>query len=328
MELVAENSVVEKQPKLLDQVRNTLRTKHYSMKTEQAYVHWIKRYILFHNKRHPKDMGEKEINQFLTHLAVKEKVAASTQNQALCAIVFLYKHVLKIELGDFGNVTWAKKQEREPVVFTQKEVKAVINQLSGMNWIMANLLYGAGLRLGECLQLRVKDIDFEYNQITVRDSKGNKDRITVLPQIVKQPLREHLKTVKKLHEKDLKDGFGSVYLPYALERKYPNAGKEFGWQFVFPATQISTDPRTGIRRRHHIYETVLQKAVKQAVRKAGITKQGSCHTFRHSFATHLLQSGTDIRTVQDLMGHKDVKTTEIYTHVIKSLGITSPADKI
>ena len=232
MEHVIQNPPIAKQPKLLDQVRDAIRTKHYSMKTEEAYVHWIKRFILFHNKRHPKEMGEKEINQFLTHLAAKEKVSASTQNQALCAIVFLYKHVLKIELGNFGNIVWAKKREREPVVFTKTETKAILAQLSGMNWIMANLLYGAGLRLTECLQLRVKDIDFEYNQITVRDSKGNKDRITVLPQVVKQPLQEHLKTVKKLHEKDLKDGFGSVYLPYALERKFPNAANEFGWQFT------------------------------------------------------------------------------------------------
>lgn len=328
MEPATKNLPVEQKPKLLDEVREAIRTRHYSLKTEEAYVHWIKRFILFHNKRHPRDMREREINQFITHLAVKENVSASTQNQALCAIVFLYKQVLKIELGDFGTIVWAKKRETEPVVFTKKETKAVLDQLSGMNWIMANLLYGAGLRLTECLQLRVKDIDFEYNQIAVRDSKGNKDRITVLPQVVKQPLQEHLKTVKKLHEKDLREGFGLVYLPYALERKYPNAGKEFGWQFVFPATQISIDPRSGIRRRHHIYETVLQKAVKQARRKAGINKSGSCHTFRHSFATHLLQDGYDIRTVQELMGHKDVKTTEIYTHVIKSLGITSPADKL
>ncbi len=328
MNQITEHPPVQKKPKLLDHVRHVLRTKHYSMKTEEAYIHWIKKYIFFHHKRHPKEMGEKEINQFITHLAVNEKVSASTQNQALCAIVFLYKQVLQIELGDLGNITWAKKREREPVVFTKKEAKAVINQLSGTNWIMANLLYGAGLRLTECLQLRVKDIDFEYNQITVRDSKGNKDRITVLPQIIKKPLQEHLKTVKKLHEKDLKDGYGSVYLPYALERKYPNAAKEWGWQYVFPATQISKCPRTGIHRRHHIYETVLQKTVKHAIRKAGITKHASCHTFRHSFATHLLQDGLDIRTVQELLGHKDVKTTEIYTHVIKGLGVTSPADKI
>ena len=315
-------------PKLLGQLRDAIRTKHYSMKTEEAYVHWTKRFILFHNKRHPKEMGENEINQFITHLAVKDKVSASTQNQALCAIVFLYKQVFKIDIGDLGNVVWAKKPNRVPVVFTRSEAQAVLSQLTGMNWLMGMLLYGAGLRLTECLQLRVKDIDFEYQQITVHNAKGAKDRVTPLPERIIEQLKQHLKYVKELHEKDLKDGYTSVYLPYALERKYPNVGKELGWKFLFPATQISTDPRTGIKRRHHIYETVLQKAVKQAVRKAGITKHASCHTFRHSFATHLLESGYDIRTVQELLGHKDVKTTMIYTHVLSKggLGVKSPAD--
>lgn len=273
-------------------------------------------------------MGEKEINQFITHLAVKEKVSASTQNQALCAIIFLYKQVLKIDIGDLGNVVWAKKPDRVPVVFTRSEAQAVLSQLTGMNWLMGMLLYGAGLRLTECLQLRVKDIDFEYQQITVHSAKGAKDRVTPLPERMIEPLKQHLKYVKELHQKDLKDGYTSVSLPYALERKYPNAGKELGWKFLFPATQISTDPRTGIKRRHHIYETVLQKAIKQAIRKAGITKHASCHTFRHSFATHLLEAGYDIRTVQELLGHKDVKTTMIYTHVLSKggLGVKSPAD--
>lgn len=330
MVMNSSTSSSEKKPKLLQQVRDTLRAKHYSYKTEKAYVHWIKRFILFHNKRHPTEMGEKEIREFINHLAVKENVSASTQNQALCAIIFLYKHVLKKDIGDLGEIVWAKKPRRIPVVFTKKEAKAVLDHLTGRNWIMANLLYGAGLRLSECLQLRVKDIDFEYNQITVRNSKGNKDRVTVLPEIIKKPLLEHLKRVKKLHEEDLQNGFGAVYLPYALERKYPNAAKEWGWQYVFPATQISKDPITGIRRRHHIYETVLQKAVKQAIQKAGISKHASCHTFRHSFATHLIQDGHDIRTVQELMGHEDISTTQIYTHVIKKggLGVTSPADKL
>ncbi|MCI0496065.1 integron integrase [candidate division KSB1 bacterium] len=324
----SQTSTPVKKPKLLDQVRDTIRTKHYSMKTEEAYVHWIKRFILFHNKRHPKEMGEKEINQFITHLAVKEKVSASTQNQALCAIIFLYKQVLKIDIGDLGNIIWAKKPDRVPVVFTRSEAQAVLSQLTGMNWLMGMLLYGAGLRLTECLQLRVKDIDFEYKQITVHNAKGAKDRVTPLPERIIEPLKQHLKYVKELHEKDLKDGYTSVYLPYALERKYSNVGKELGWKFLFPATQISTDPRTGIKRRHHIYETVLQKAVKQAIRKTGITKHASCHTFRHSFATHLLESGYDIRTVQELLGHKDVKTTMIYTHVLSKggLGVKSPAD--
>jgi len=330
MSQIDNNPPVKQKPKLLDQVRHALRTKHYAMKTEEAYVHWIKRFILFHNKRHPKEMGEKEINQFITHLAVKEKVAASTQNQALCAIVFLYKHILKIELGDLGDVTWAKKPKRVPVVFTRKEVQIIINQFTGMNWLMGMLLYGAGLRLTECLQLRVNDIDFEYKQITVHNAKGAKDRVTPLPDRLIEPLKEHLKYVKELHDKDINDGYTSVYLPYALERKFPNAGKEFGWKFVFPATQISTDPRTGIRRRHHIHESVIQKAVKQAIRKAGITKHASCHTFRHSFATHLLEAGYDIRTVQELLGHNDVKTTMIYTHVLHQggLGVKSPADLI
>ncbi len=315
-------------PKLLDQVRAVIRTKHYSYRTEQTYIHWIRRYIIFHRKRHPLEMGEKEINKFLSHLAVMEKVSASTQNQALCAIVFLYKQVLKIDIGDLSDVIWAKKADRMPVVLTRKEAQAVLSQLTGMNWLMGMLLYGAGLRLTECLQLRVKDIDFEYRQITVLNAKGAKARVTPLPERLIEPLQNHLKYVKQLFEKDLRNGYTTVYLPYALERKYPNAGKELCWRFLFPATQISTDPQTGIKRRHHIYETVLQKAVKQAVRKAGITKQASCHTFRHSFATHLLESGYDIRTVQELLGHKDVKTTMIYTHVLSKggLAVKSPAD--
>jgi len=319
-----------KKPKLLDQVRAAVRTKHYSMKTEEAYVHWIKRFILFHNKRHPKEMGEKEINQFITHLAVKAKVSASTQNQALCAIIFLYKQVLKIEIGDLGNVTWAKKPAKLPVVFNREEVTKVLNQLSGMNLMMAMLLYGSGLRLSECLQLRVKDIDFQYKQITIRSAKGDKDRVTLLPEYVIEPLKKHLTYVKMLHDKDLKDGYDSVYMPYALGRKYPNVGREFGWRFVFPATQISKDPRTGIQRRHHIHESVLQKAVKKAIRQAGIYKHASCHTFRHSFATHLLESGYDIRTVQELLGHQDLNTTMIYTHVLNkgAFGVKSPADLI
>jgi len=327
---IEEFPTVKNKPKLLDQVRNVLRTKHYSLKTEEAYIYWIKKYIFFHNKRHPKEMGEAEINEFLTHLAVKEKVSASTQNQALCAIVFLYKHVLKIELGDLGNVVWAKKPAKLPVVFTREEVTQVLNQLSGMNLMMAMFLYGGGLRLSECLQLRVKDIDFQYKQIIVRSAKGDKDRVTLLPEFVIEPLKKHLNYVKLLHEKDLNAGYDSVYMPYALERKYPNAGREFAWKFVFPATQISKDPRTGIQRRHHIHESVLQKAVKKAVRQTGIYKQASCHTFRHSFATHLLEAGYDIRTVQELLGHKNLNTTMIYTHVLNkgAFGVKSPADSI
>ena len=330
MNNLAGHNAIKTKPKLLDQVRSAIRTKHYSIRAEEAYVTWIKRYILFHKKRHPLKMGEKEIGEFLTHLAVKENVSASTQNQALCAIVFLYKYVLKKELGDFTDLAWAKKPKRLPVVFTREEAKAVLQQLSGTNWLMAMLLYGAGLRLSECLQLRVKDIDFAYKQITVRDSKGGKDRVTMLPEKVIEPLTKHLEKVKKLHEKDLKAGFGMVYLPDALERKYKNANKEWGWQYVFPASQISTDPRSGIRKRHHLYETVLQKAVKEAIRKAGIAKHASCHTFRHSFATHVLENGYDIRTIQELLGHKSVETTMIYTHMMNkgAMGVKSPADNI
>jgi len=326
----SQNPAIVKKPKLLDQVRHALRTKHYAMKTEQAYVHWIKRYILFHNKRHPKEMGGKEINQFLSHLAVKEKIAASTQNQALCAIIFLYKHILKIDPGELGDVIWSKKPKRLPVVFTREEVKAVLIQLAGRNGIMANLLYGAGLRLVECLRLRVKDIDFGYNQILVRNGKGEKDRVTMLPEIVKNPLNQHLRKVKIQHENDLKKGFGTVYLPYALDRKYPNANREWSWQYTFPASKISTDPHTGIKRRHHLDESVLQKAVKQAIRKTGITKHAGCHTFRHSFATHLLEDGYDIRTVQELLGHNDIRTTMIYLHVMNkgALAVKSPVDRL
>ena len=315
-------------PKLLDQVRAAIRTRHYSIRTEESYVNWVKKFILFHNKRHPKEMGEKEINEFLTHLAVNRKVAASTQNQALCAIIFLYKHVLKIDIGDLGEMVWAKKPKNLPVVFTVEEADAVLKKLSGTYQLMARMLYGSGLRLLECLRLRVKDVDFGYHQITVRDGKGSKDRVTMLAEKIVESLTNHLKQVKKIHEQDLKAGYGIVYLPCALERKYPNANKEWGWQYVFPAKQLSIDPRTGIKRRHHIYETVLQKAVKQAIKKAGITKQASCHTFRHSFATHLIETGSDIRTVQELLGHEDIKTTQIYTHVLNKggLGVKSPLD--
>lgn len=274
-------------------------------------------------------MGEKEINEFLTHLAVQGNVSASTQNLALCSIVFLYKHVLKKKIGELELIR-AKKAKKLPTVLSRKEVKAIISLLSGVNWIMANLLYGAGLRLMECVRLRVKDIDFENSCIIVRDGKGNKDRVTVLPEKLKKKLQEHLLKVEKLHQKDLLEGFGTVYLPYALGKKYPNANKEPGWQYVFPAAQISIDKRTGIKRRHHIDESVLQKAVKVAVSKAGIKKSASCHTFRHSFATHLLEDGYDIRTVQDLLGHESLNTTMIYTHVMKKggLGVKSPADSL
>jgi len=318
----------EKKPKLLDQVREAIRTKHYSPRTEEAYVQWIKRFIFFHNKRHPAEMGELEINQFLSHLAVKGNVASSTQNQALSAILFLYRDVLGRQVGDIGSVMWAKKPKRLPVAFTREEVKAILGNLTGTHWLMASLLYGAGLRLIECLKLRVKDIEFEYNQIIVRDGKGQKDRVTVLPNSLKEPLRQHLENVKKLHDADLKNGFGAVDLPGALARKYPNASREFAWQYVFPSSIISVNRDTGLKQRHHAVEKPLQRAVKLAIRKAGIHKHASCHTFRHSFATHLLQNKCDVRTLQELLGHEDLNTTMIYTHVVEQgpLGVCSPAD--
>ena len=320
----------QKKPKLLTQVRNFIRTLHYSLRTEEAYIYWIQRYILFHNKRHPEEMGEFEIGQFLTHLAVEKNVAASTQNQALCAIVFLYKNVLRIELGKFQEIQWAKKPKKLPVVFTQSEVQKVIGQLRGIHWLMAMILYGSGLRLNECVRLRVKDIDFGYKQIMVNNGKGDKDRVTMLPEAIIDPLKKHLDFVRELFKKDIRDGFDSVQMPYALEKKYQNAGREFGWRFVFPADRISTDPRSGIKRRHHIHESVLPKAVKNALRVSRIYKHAGCHNFRHSFATHLLESGYDIRTVQVLLGHKNVNTTMIYTHVMNKggYGVKSPADNI
>ncbi len=314
--------------KLLDQVREAIQVKHYSIRTEQAYVNWIKRYILFHDKRHPREMGAAEIEAFLTYLAVDRNVAASTQNQALSALLFLYRQVLKQDLVGSIDSVRAKRPKRLPTVLTKEETLRVIGFLSGTHQLMAKLLYGSGLRLMECVRLRVKDVDFAQRQIIVRDGKGMKDRITMLPDVLIQRLREHLQHTKHIHEDDLAKGYGSVYLPFALERKYPNADREWLWQYVFPATRLSTDPRTGITRRHHINESSLQKAVRRAAKRAGIDKRVTCHTFRHSFATHLLEDGYDIRTVQELLGHKDVKTTMIYTHVLNRgpLAVRSPLD--
>ena len=316
--------------KLLDQVSDVIRLKHYSIKTEETYLNWIRRYILFHKKRHPAKMGEEEISAFLTHLAVKEKVAAATQNQALNAIVFLYREVVKRDLGEIRDITWAKRPTRLPVVFTKDEARRMLDQLEGVNWLMAGLLYGAGLRLMECMRLRVKDVDFAYKQIVVRDAKGNKDRTTMLPASVMEPLRRHMSKVKALHKAELEEGFGEVYLPFALEKKYRNASREWGWQYVFPSSKRSRDSRSGVIRRHHIAESVLQRAVKVAVRNSGIAKPASCHTFRHSFATHLLEDGYDIRTVQELLGHRNVNTTMIYTHVINkgAQAVRSPLDAL
>lgn len=317
-------------PKLLDHVRAVIQAKHYSRRTHEAYTSWIKRFIIFHGKRHPREMGAREVNAFLTHLAVKEKVAASTQNQAMHGILFLYNEVLQMPLGQLGEIIHAKKSEHLPVVLTRAEVKAVLGQLSGVAWMMASILYGAGLRVSECMRLRVKDLDFGQNQITVRDGKGEKDRVTMLPLNVKPPLQKHLENVKALHEADLKRGYGAVTLPYALARKYPNAEREFAWQYVFPSAIISKDWESGQLERHDASERNVERAFKDAVRKAGIHKHVTFHCLRHSFATHLLEAGYDIRTVQELLGHSDVSTTMIYTHVLNKgpLGVKSPADNL
>jgi integron integrase len=318
------------QPKLLDQVRQHIRKRHYSQSTEETYVQWIRRFILFHEKRHPQTMGAPDIERFLNFLAVEKQVAASTQNQALNAIVFLYRQVLRQEIGSLGALTRAKRPRTLPVVFSKEEVKAILAHLDGTLWLMAFLLYGAGLRLMECLRLRIKDIDFEYRQITVRAGKGDTDRRTMLPSRTVDPLHLQIEKVRQLHTQDLKEGYGEVSLPFALERKYPHASKEPGWQYVFPSSHRSVDPRSGKIRRHHIDPQTLQRAVKQAIQRAHIPKHGSCHTFRHSFATHLLEDGYDIRTVQELLGHRDVKTTMIYTHVLNKggQGVISPGDRL
>jgi integron integrase len=315
-------------PKLLDQVREVCRLKHFSIRTEQSYVHWIKRFILYHGKRHPLEMSDQEIRAFISSLATQKNVSASTQTQALCAVLFLYRDVLKTGLQFVDGIERARRPKRLPVVLTQEEVSAVLNQLSGTLRIMASLLYGSGLRLIECLRLRVKDLDFNYRQITVVEGKGGKDRVTMLPAALAEPLERHLVRVKLLHEEDLLEGFGEVYLPYALGRKYQTAAREWPWQYVFPAAKRSTDPRTGKQHRHHVSERALQRAVNDAVRRAKITKAASCHSLRHSFATHLLESGYDIRTVQELLGHKDVSTTMIYTHVLNKggKGVRSPLE--
>jgi integron integrase len=320
---------VEQHPKkLLDQVRDAIRLKHYSIRTEESYVTWIKRYIFFHNKQHPNDMGSAAIEAFLTHLAVEQKVAASTQNQALSVLLFLYRDVLKTPLDLPIDAIRAKKPKRLPTVLTKDEALKLIERLSGIQRFMAKLLYGRGLRLMEGLRLRVKDLDFAEHQIIVRDGKGMEDRVTMLPESLIILLQEHLSHVKRVHAQDVAQGVGPVYLPFALERKYPHSGRLWIWQYVFPSDRLSKDPRTGIIRRHHASESGLQRAVSQAARSEGINKRISCHTFRHSFATELLQQGYDIRTVQELLGHKDVKTTMVYPHVLNRgrLAVGSPLD--
>ncbi len=323
-------STVANKPRLLEQVRLSLRVQHYSLRTEDAYLYWIRYFIRYHKKRHPQEMSKPEVEAFLTFLAVDRKVSPSTQNQALSAILYLYKKVLKVELPWLNDVVRAKRKKYIPVVFTRNEVKQILAQFEGTYWLLFSLIYGAGLRTSECARLRIKDVDFHYKQLLIRDSKGNKDRVTVLPEPLIEPLRNHLIRVKDLHNQDLKNGYGMVYLPYALNRKYPNAEKEWYWQYVFPSNNISSDPRSGIRRRHHIYEKSLSRVIKKAMRKAQVYKPGSVHTLRHSFATHLLEDGYDIRTVQELLGHKDVKTTQIYTHVLQKGGaaVRSPLERI
>jgi len=318
----------EQKPKLLEQVRAVARVRHLSLRTEEAYVARIRQFILFHGKRHPSEMAETEIRQYLTHLAVNERVAASTQNVALCALLFLYRDVLKQELPQITGVERARTKSKLPVVFTREETAAVLTHLTGRDYLMASLLYGSGLRVMECVRLRVKDVEFARRQLTVREAKGEHQRVTMLPDTICQPLREHLLRVRMQHEEDVRRGGGNVYLPYALQRKYPNAAREWAWQYVFPADRLSLDPRTQVSRRHHRSENILQRAVKTAIIKADINKAGSCHSLRHSFATHLLESGYDIRTVQELLGHKDVRTTMIYTHVLNrgGRGVRSPLD--
>ena len=317
-------------PKLLDRVRQAIRTRHYSPRTEEAYVHWIRRYIVFHKKAHPSTLGAPDMSRFLTWLAVERHVSASTQNQALSALLFLYKAVLGIDVGRLDAVARARLPVRVPVVLSRDEVGRVLKQLTGTIWIIVVMLYGAGLRIQDCLGLRVKDIDFDRHQIVIRRGKGQKDVRTMLPVAVRDRLRVHLEGVKRQHARGLAQGVGRAVLPFALDRKYPNASTDRAWQFVFPAARICRDPQWGPPSRFHVHESVVQKAVAKAVRGAGLTKHVSPHVFRHSFATHLLEDGYDIRTVQELLGHSDVTTTMIYLHVLNrgALGVRSPVDRL
>ena len=320
--------IYKSESKLVDQIRNVLRLKHYSLRTEYTYLSWIKRYVSFHHMEHPKNMGRKEIEAFLTHLAVDRKVSSSTQNQAFNAILFLYRDVLNINIEENIQAVRAKRPVRIPIVMSHEEAMTVIASVTGTYHLMTILLYGSGLRLMECVRLRVKDVDFSMNQIVVHSGKGNKDRSVMLPEAAKHSLKDHLGQVKNLHDHDIARGFGNVYMPDALERKYPRASKQWGWQYVFPSKDISHDPRTNMIRRHHMHPSALQRAVKKAVLISGIHKPIGCHTFRHSFATRLLENGYDIRTVQELLGHKNVNTTMIYTHVMNkgALAVKSPVD--
>jgi len=323
------NASDPKPKKLLDQVSEALRTKHYSYRTEQTYIDWIKRYIIFHKKQHPKDLGVDEIRAFIAYLATDRKVATSTQNQALSSILFLYRTVLEQEINLSPDLINPSRPKRLPTVLTHEEAMSVINAMRGTPRIMTKILYGSGLRLMECMRLRVRDIDYEHHQIVVRGGKGDDDRFTILPNSVAADLKHTLQDVKALHQKDLRDGHGETAMPNALGVKYKNAGKEWGWQYIFPASRLSLDPASGVIRRHHLDESVLQRAIRSAARLANTDKEVSPHTFRHSFATQLLQNGYDIRTIQELLGHKDVKTTMIYTHVLQrgAMAVKSPLDE-
>lgn len=318
----------EKLGELLDQVRTEIRFRHYALRTEESYVSWIKRFVFFHDRKNPADLGATAVREYLNHLAVKRHVAASTQNQALNALVFLYREVLKREIGEIEGIQFAKRTRKIPTVFTKDEVRRVMLMLDGWKWLAGNLMYGSGLRLMECVRLRIKDIDLSNGQIYIHDGKGNRDRISVLPEALLEPLNLHLEKVSRRFELDREMGLGGVYLPNAYARKDKGAGKSWQWQWLFPAKKLSIDPRTGSERRHHIVAGTIQRVVSQAIKASGISKRGSCHTLRHSFATHLIQGGYDIRTVQELLGHKDVKTTMIYTHVLNKPGVAvrSPLD--
>ncbi len=321
---------MDDKPKLLDQVREQIRLRHYSIRTETVYLQWVRRFIRFHKYCHPQEMGAPEVEAFLSDLAVRGDVSASTQNQALSAILFLYKQVLQIELPWMDGVIRARRPQRLPVVLTREEVASVLAQLDGTLWLVASLLYGSGMRLMEALRLRVKDVEFSRGEILIRDGKGQKDRVTMLPRKLAAPLQLHLERVRSLHQQDLQEGFGRANLPHALARKYPNAAAEWGWQFVFPSINRSADPRSGGIFRHHLHEKTIQRAIRNAVRRVGLHKPATPHTLRHSFATHLLEGGQDIRTVQELLGHSDVKTTQIYTHVLNrgGMGVLSPLDRV
>lgn len=317
-------------PRLIEQMRRAIRVRHYSLRTEEAYLAWINRFFAF-TRRHPRELEAEEINRFLTHLAVARRVAASTQRQALSAILFLYREVLKVDPPWIEDVVRARQPKRLPTVLSREEVRAILAQLQDTTQLIVMLLYGTGMRILECLRLRVQDVDFDLGTITIRNGKGRKDRTTVLPTACRSRLRDHLSRVRELHDEDVAEGYGTVFLPTALDRKYPGAAAEWRWQYVFPAGSRGTDPRTGEVRRHHLHESVVRKSIYRARRATGTPKKVSCHTFRHSFATHLLMSGYDIRTIQDLLGHKDVKTTMIYTHVLNmsgGKGIVSPIDSI